>query len=161
VVINPDNASTAESTTRDLEKSAPAMGLQIQIINASTIDEIDAAFATLARDRADALFVAPDGFLNSRSVQFAILAARERIPSSYPTRDGVAVGGLMSYGTDNVTMFHQVGAYTGRILKGEKPAEMPVTQVSKFEFIINRQTARALGIDVPPGVLSIVDEVIE
>ena len=130
-------------------------------LNATTIGEIDAAFATLAREHSDALFVAPDGFLDSRRAQFATLAARERIPTAYTTRDAVAAGGLMSYGTDVPEMFRQVGVYTGRILKGAKPAELPVLQSTKFEFVINLKTARALGIEVPPGVLSIADEVIE
>ena len=162
VLVNLGNASAAESAIRDVQEAAPAIGLQIQIIlNATTIGEIDAAFATLARERPDALFVAPDGFLDSRRVQFATLAARERIPTTYTTRDAVAAGGLMSYGTDVPEMFRQVGVYTGRILKGAKPAELPVLQSTKFEFVINLKTARALGIEVPPGVLSIADEVIE
>jgi putative tryptophan/tyrosine transport system substrate-binding protein len=162
VLVNLGNASAAESAIRDVQEAAPAIGLQIQIIlNATTIGEIDAAFAALARERPDALFVAPDGFLDSRRAQFATLAARERIPTAYTTRDAVAAGGLMSYGTDVPEMFRQVGVYTGRILKGAKPAELPVLQSTKFEFVINLKTARALGIEVPPGVLSIADEVIE
>jgi len=162
VLVNPGNASAAKSAIRDVQEAAPAVGLQIQIIlNATTIGEIDAAFATLAREHPDALFVAPDGFLDSRRAQFATLAARQRIPTAYTTRDAVAAGGLMSYGTDVPEMFRQVGVYTGRILKGAKPAELPVLQSTKFEFVINLKTARALGIEVPPGVLSIADEVIE
>jgi len=162
VLVNPGNASAAKSAIRDVQEAAPAVGLQIQIIlNATTIGEIDAAFATLAREHPDALFVAPDGFLDSRRAQFATLAARERIPTAYTTRDAVAAGGLMRYGTDVPEMFRQVGVYTGRILKGAKPAELPVLQSTKFEFVINLKTARALGIEVPPGVLSIADEVIE
>jgi putative ABC transport system substrate-binding protein len=161
VLVNPANASTAESTIRDMEKAAPAIGLQIQILNATTIGEIDTAFATLARERPDALFVAPDGFFNSRRVQFATFTARDKIPASYSNRDAVASGGLMSYGTDLADTFHQVGVYTGRILKGAKPADLPVLQSTKFEFVINLQTARALNIEVPPGVLSVADEVIE
>jgi putative tryptophan/tyrosine transport system substrate-binding protein len=161
VLVNPTNASAAESTLRDVQQAAPALGLQIQIINASTIGEIDAAFAAFARERPDALFVAPDAFLNSRAVQFATLTAREKIPASYDSRDDVAAGGLMSYGTDAAEMSHQVGVYTGNILKGAKPADLPVMQSTKFEFVINLQTARSLGIEVPPGVLSIADEVIE
>ena len=161
VLVNPANASTAESTLRDVQEAAPTIGLQIQILNASTIGEIDAAFATLARERPDALFVAPDAFFASRRVQFATLAARDRIPATYANREIVAAGGLMSYGTDIADMFRQVGVYTGSILKGAKPADLPVVQSTKFEFVINLQTARALGIEVPPGVLSIADEVIE
>jgi putative ABC transport system substrate-binding protein len=138
------------------------MGLQIQmILNATSIGEIDAAFATFAQERPDALLVAPDGFLSSRRGQFATLTARDRIPAAYANRDDVAAGGLMSYGTDLADMFHQVGVYTGKILKGAKPADLPVLQSTKFEFVINLQTARALGIEVPPAVLSIADEVIE
>ena len=144
-----------------VQEAAPTIGLQIQILNASTIGEIDAAFATLARERPDALFVAGDAFFVSRRVQFATLTARDRIPAAYSIRDTVAAGGLMSYGTDLADMFRQVGVYTGSILKGAKPADLPVLQSTKFEFVINLQTARALGIEVPPGVLSIADEVIE
>ena len=144
-----------------MQKAAPTLGLQIQILNASTIGEIDAAFATLARERPDALFVAPDTFFTSRRVQFATLTARDRIPAAYAVREFVTAGGLMSYGTNVADMFHQVGVYTGHILKGAKPADLPVLQLIKFELVINLQTARALGIEVPPGVLSIADEVIE
>jgi putative tryptophan/tyrosine transport system substrate-binding protein len=161
VLVNPANASPAETTLRDVQEAAPIIGLQIQILNATTIGEIDAAFTTLARERPDALFVAPDAFFVDRAVQFATLTARDRIPAAYATRDTVAVGGLMSYGTDLADMFHQVGVYTGSILKGAKPADLPVLQSTKFEFVINLQTARALGIEVPPGVLSIADDVIE
>jgi putative ABC transport system substrate-binding protein len=161
VLVNPNNASATEATVRDMQNAAPLIGLQIQTFRASTIGEINAAFAVLAQDRPDALFVAPDGFLNSRGVQLAILAARERIPASYTNRETVAAGGLMSYGTDLAEVFREVGVYAGRILKGEKPAELPVLQETKFEFVINLQTARALNIDVPPAVLSIADEVIE
>jgi putative ABC transport system substrate-binding protein len=161
VLINPANKQTAESTLRDVQEAAPAIGQQIQILNATTIGEIDAAFATLARERPDALFVAPDAFFLDRRVQLATLTARERIPAAYGLRELVAAGGLMSYGTDIADMFRQVGVYTGSILKGAKPADLPVLQSTKFEFVINLQAARALGIEVPPGVLSIADEVIE
>jgi putative tryptophan/tyrosine transport system substrate-binding protein len=161
VLLNPANAAVAESTLRDVQQAAPALGLQIQILKASTIGEIDAAFATFARDRPDALFVAADGFLVNRAVQFATLTARDRIPTTYSVREPVAAGGLMSYGTDLTEMFHQVGVYTGKILMGAKPADLPVLQSTKFEFVINLQTVRALGIEVPSGLLSIADEVIE
>ena len=161
VLVNPANASAAESVLRDLQEAAPTIGLQIQILNATTIGEIDAAFATFARERPDALFVGPDGFFNSRGVQFATLTARDRLPAAYESRNMVAVGGLMSYGTDIADMLRQVGVYTGSILNGAKPADLPVLQSTKFEFVINRQTARALGIEVPSGLLSIADEVIE
>jgi ABC-type uncharacterized transport system substrate-binding protein len=161
LLINPSNASSAETTSREVQDAAPTIGLQIHVLNATTIAEIDAAFATLAHERPDALFVAPDGFFNSRGVQFATLTARERIPATYSSRDTVAAGGLMSYGTDLSDMFHQVGVYTGTILKGAKPADLPVLQSTKFLFVINLQTARALGIEVAPGLLAIADEVIE
>jgi putative ABC transport system substrate-binding protein len=161
VLVNLAKASTEEFTLRAVQEAAPTLGLQIQILNASTIGEIDAAFATIARDHSDALLVAPDAFFVSRRVQFITLTARDRIPATYSLRDYVAIGGLMSYGTDLADAFRQVGVYTGKILKGAKPADLPVVQLTKFEFVINLQTARALGIEVPPGLLSIADEVIE
>ncbi len=161
VLLDPANASSAKNALREVQDAAPAIGLQIQILNASTIGEIDAVFASFARDRPDALFVSPDAFFVSRAVQFVTLTARDRIPATYVNRDFVAAGGLMSYGTDLADMFHQVGVYTGRILKGAKPADLPVMQLTKFELAINLQTARALGIEVPPALLSIADEVIE
>jgi putative ABC transport system substrate-binding protein len=161
VLVNPANASIAETTLREVQEAAPTIGLQIQIHNASTIGEIDAAFTTFAHERPDALFVAADAFFLDRRVQLATLTARDMIPAAYGNRDLVAAGGLMSYGTDLAAVFHQVGVYTGSILKGAKPADLPVLQSTKFEFVINLQTARALGIEVPPGVLSIADEVIE
>ena len=160
LLVNPANPS-AESTLRDMQEAAPAIGLQIQTLNATTIGEIDAAFAALARERPDAVFVAPDSFFISRRVQLAILAAVNRIPATYTNRDYVAAGGMMSYGTDLADPFHQVGVYTGKILKGAKPADLPVLQSTKFEFVINLSTARTLGIEIPSGVLSVADEVIE
>jgi putative ABC transport system substrate-binding protein len=160
VLVNPIAAS-AEATLREVQEAAPSLGLQIQLLNASTIGEIDAAFATLARDRPDILYVANDSFFGSRATQFAILTARHRIPSIFGNREYVVAGGLMSYGTERTDMFRQVGLYTGRILKGAKPADLPVVQSTKFEFVINLQMARALDIEVPPAVLAIADEVIE
>jgi putative ABC transport system substrate-binding protein len=161
VLLNPANATVAEIILRDVQAAAPSMGLQIQVLNASTIGEIDAAFATLARERPDALFVAGDALFFSHAMQFITLTARDGIPAAYSIREFVAAGGLMSYGTDLADMFHQIGVYTGSILKGTKPAELPVLQSTKFDFVINLQAARALGIEVPPGLLSIADEVIE
>jgi putative tryptophan/tyrosine transport system substrate-binding protein len=161
VLVNPADASTTESTLREVQQAAPTLGLQIQVLNATTIGEIDAAFATLARERPDALFVAPDGFFASRRMQFATLTARDKMPAAYSNRDIVEAGGLMSYGTDIADMYHQVGVYTGSILKGAKPADLPVLQSTKFVFVINLQTARELGIEVPAAVLSVADEVIE
>jgi len=147
VLVNPANAPITEATLREVPEAARAIGLQIQVLNASTSREIEAAFATLVR--ADALFVMPDAFFVSRRVQFATLAARHGIPAVHSTRVEVAAGGLMSYGTDILDMWRQVGVYTGQILKGAKPPELPVIQSSKFEFVINLQTARALGLEVP------------
>ena len=161
VVVNPANALLAETVLQGTQAAGPAIGLQIQILNATTIGEIDAVFATFARDRPNALYVAPDGFFYSRRGQFATLAAVNKIPAAYWDRDIVAAGGLMSYGTDAVDTFRQVGVYTGQILKGAKPADLPVVQETKFVFAINLQTARALGIEEPQNVLSIADEVIE
>jgi putative ABC transport system substrate-binding protein len=161
VLVNPANVPATESTLRDIPDAARAMGLQIQVLNASTRNEIEAAFATLVRDRAEALYVAGDVFFTSRRVQLATLAATNRIPASYPSRQAVEAGGLMGYDTDRVDMYRQVGAYTGRILKGAKPTDLPVLQSTKFEFVINLQTARALGLEIPPTLLARADEVIE
>jgi putative ABC transport system substrate-binding protein len=161
VLVNPANVPVAEIILRDVQNAARAIGLQIQVLNASTSGEIEAAFATLARERPDALFVVPDGFFLDRRVQIATLAARDRIPAAYGDRETVVVGGLMSYGTSLVDAAHQVGVYTGKILKGAKPADLPVVQSTKFEFVINLQTARLLGIEVPPTLLALADEVIE
>jgi putative tryptophan/tyrosine transport system substrate-binding protein len=161
VLVNPANATSAESTLRAVQEAAPAIGLQTQVLNATTIGEIDAAFATLARERPDALLVAGDAFFVSRPVQFTTLTARDRIPAAYSLRDYVKAGGLMSYGTDLADVSRQVGIYTGRILKGAKPADLPVVQSTKFEFVVNMQTAKALSLEVPAQLLATVDEVIE
>ena len=161
VLVNPANAPVAEVMLRDMPEAARALGLQIRVLNASTSREIEAAFATLEHERADALFIAPDGFFTGRSSQFVTLASRDRIPTSCGNREMVEAGLLMSYGTDNLDMFHRVGAYTGQILKGANPADLPVLQATKFEFVINLQTARALGLEVPPTLLARADEVIE
>jgi putative ABC transport system substrate-binding protein len=161
VFVNPANASNTEITLRDVEPAARAMGLQIQILKASTSREIDTAFATLASERPDALFVGNDSFFTSRRVQLVSLAARERIPAAYSNRDYVEAGGLMTYGTKLADAYRQAGTYAGRILKGAKPADLPVVQSSKFEFVINHQTARLLGLTVPLTLLARADEVIE
>jgi putative ABC transport system substrate-binding protein len=137
------------------------MGLQTQIINATTVNEINEIFGTFERERPDALFVIPDPFLTSRRVQLATLTARDRIPATYSGRELVAAGGLMSYGPDFADMFRQVGVYAGSILKGAKPAELPVLQSNKFDLVINITTAKALGLAIPSGVMAIADEVIE
>jgi ABC-type uncharacterized transport system substrate-binding protein len=160
LLINPDVVSGAVAV-RDVEAAAPAMGLQTQVVNASTSGEIDAAFATFARERPDALFVTGNPLFNSRRLQLALLAARHAIPASYASRDYPEYGGLMSYGTNVADAFRQVGIYAGRILKGVKPADLPVLQASKFELVINHQTARMLGLTVPPMLLARADEVIE
>jgi putative ABC transport system substrate-binding protein len=161
VLVNPANTAVAETTLRGVKEAAPTIGLQIQVFNATTIGEIDAAFAIFARERPDVLFVAGDAFFVSRRVQLATLTARDRIPATYANRELVEAGGLMSYGTDLADMFRQLGVYTGTILKGAKPADLPVLQSTKFKFAINLQTARALGIQVPPAVMSVADDVIE
>jgi putative ABC transport system substrate-binding protein len=137
------------------------MGLQIRVFNVSTSSEINAAFATLGRDRPDALLVSPDPFFVGRRIQLANLAARHAIPASYSVRDQVEAGGLISYGTNVADAYRQVGIYTGRVLKGAKPADLPVVQSIKFELVINAQTALMLGLEVPATLLSQADEVIE
>jgi putative tryptophan/tyrosine transport system substrate-binding protein len=161
VLVNPANATTTESTLRDVEAAARAMGLQIQVFNASTSREIDAAFAAFARERPDALFVDPEPFFTERRVQLVNLASRHAIPTTYGWREAAEIGGLMSYGASLTDAYRQVGVYTGRILKGAKPAELPVVQMSKFELVINHQTARMLGLAVPPELLARADEVTE
>ena len=161
VLVNPADAANTETTLRDVEAAARAMGLQIQVLNASTSREIDSAFATVVRERPDALLVGPGAFFVSRRIQLANLAARSDIPATYPVRENVEAGGLMSYGPSLTDAYRQVGVYTGRILKGAKPADLPVVQSSKFELVINAQTARMLGLTVPPALLARADEVIE
>jgi putative tryptophan/tyrosine transport system substrate-binding protein len=161
VLVDPANAASAEGTLTGMQEAAAAMGLQMRILNATTIGEIDAAFASFAQERPDALFVGADSFFVTRAVQFITLTARDRIPAAYSSREYVTAGGLMSYGVELAEIARQVGLYTGKILKGAKPADLPVQQSTKFNFAINLQTARALGIEVPSGVLSIADEVIE
>jgi putative ABC transport system substrate-binding protein len=160
VLFNPANAQI-NSNLRDVQEAAPILGLQIHGVNASTSREIDAAFATFSREPPDALFVAPDAFLTSRRVQITTFAAAGRIPAAYSVREYVAAGGLMSYGTNNADRFRQVGVYTGKILNGAKPADLPVEQVTKFELVINMTTAKALGLTIPETLLATADEVIQ
>jgi putative tryptophan/tyrosine transport system substrate-binding protein len=161
VLVNPANATSTETTVRDVELAARTIGLQIQVLNASTSREIDAAFAALARERPDALLVATDTLFTTRRVQMSLQAMRHAIPATYSAREVVEAGGLMSYGSNLTDALRQAGAYTGRILKGAKPADLPVVQASKFELVINAQTARMLGLTVPPTMLATADEVIE
>jgi putative tryptophan/tyrosine transport system substrate-binding protein len=160
VIVNPNNPN-AEITLRDVEPAARARGLQIQVFNASTSGEINAAFATFVRERPDGIFVSLDVFLNSRRAQLVNLASRHALPATYSNRDFVEIGGLMSYGTDLVDTYRQVGLYAGRILRGAKPTELPVVQASRFELAVNAETARMLGLALPPSLLAIADEVIE
>jgi putative tryptophan/tyrosine transport system substrate-binding protein len=160
VLVNP-TGSTPEVTVNDAEAAARAMGLQIQVLEASTNREIDVAFATLARERADILFVGTDAFFSARRVHLTHLASRHAIPASYGGRQFAEAGGLMSYGSDLADALRQMGVYTGRILKGAKPADLPVVQSTKVELVINHQTARTLGLTVPSTLLSTADEVIE
>jgi len=160
VLINPANRNAA-SIAREAEAAGRALGLQIELHNAGTVDEINAIFATFERERPDALFVGTDPFFHARRTQLAELAARHRLPATYALRDYAQAGGLTSYGASLNDAFHQVGDYCGRILKGAKPADLPVVQSSKFELVINLQSARQLGLAVPPSVLALADEVIE
>jgi putative ABC transport system substrate-binding protein len=160
VLVNP-TGPTVETTLRDLEPAARAMGLQIQVLNASTSREIDGAFATLGRERRDALFVGPDPFFTSRRVQMVQMAARYMVPAIYALREFAEIGGLMSYGSSITDARRQLGVYVDRILKGAKPADLPVVQSSKLDLVINHQTARMLGLQIPDTLLARADEVIE
>jgi putative ABC transport system substrate-binding protein len=161
VLINPANPDYAETTVTEVEGAARAIGLQLQVGKASTIGEINAAFATFLRERPHALFVGHDPFFNSRRTQLVHLATLLAVPTSYSARDFPEAGGLMSYGADVSDAWRHAGAYVGRILKGAKPVELPVVQSSKFELIINAQTATMLDLTIPPHLLAQADEVIE
>jgi putative tryptophan/tyrosine transport system substrate-binding protein len=159
VLVNPTGPNS-ESTLRDAQSAARAIGLEIQVLNASTSREINMAFATFVQERPDALFIDIDPFFTSRRIQLVHLASHHRMPTTYPGRQFAEVGGLMSYGSDLTDAWRQVGVYTGRILKGAKPADLPVVQATKFELVINAETARTLGLDVPPTLLARADEVL-
>jgi putative ABC transport system substrate-binding protein len=161
VLVNPANTPTAEATLREVPQAARALGFQPEVLNASTNADIEAAFDTLARNSAEALFVTADVFFSSQGAQFASLAARHRIPATYANRAIVEAGGLMSYAADRTDMYRQVGAYTGRILGGAKPADLPVLQSTKLEFVINLKAARALGIEIPNAIQLMADELID
>jgi ABC-type uncharacterized transport system substrate-binding protein len=161
VLVNPTNPTIAQSTLRDVEPAAREMGLETRTVNAATAAEINAAFASFERARPDALFVSADGFFTGRRVQLTQLAAFHRIPAAFATRETAEAGGLMSYGSNVVDAWRQVGAYTGRILKGAKPSDLPVVQSSKLMLVINAETARMLGLTVPATLLAGADEVIE
>lgn len=161
VLVNPANTTTMETTVREAKAAARTMGLEVQVVPAVASDEINAAFKTFVRDRPDALFVANDGFFNSRRVQLANLAARYALPAAFHSREIAEAGGLMSYGPNIVDAYRQVGVYAGRILSGVKPADLPVIQATKFELVINAQTALMLDLTVPPALLAIADDVIE
>jgi putative ABC transport system substrate-binding protein len=161
VLVDPTNTTTAESTLRDIEGAARAVGLQSRVFNVTTSREIDAAFATLMRERIDMLFVPAGTFFADRRVQLVLLATRHAIPTVYPFRAFAEAGGLISYGASLTDAYRQLGVYAGRILKGAKPAELPVLQSTKFELVINAQAARVLGLTVPPSLLATADEVIE
>ena len=160
LLVNP-TAPTTELVTRDVMAAAAAMRLQIEVVEAKNSPEIEAAFVTLVRNRTDALLVGPDALMLSRRLQLAILAARYAIPTVYNVREYPEAGGLMSYGTSETEAYRQAGIYTGKTLKGAKPADLPVMQSTTFELVINLSTARAIGLEIPPTVLALADEVIE
>ena len=161
VLINPRNAAIANTTVKEIIAAARPLGLQIQPVEAATSSEIDAAFANFQRDHPDALFISADPYFNARRIQIVQHAAHGSIPATFSNREIVEVGGLMSYGASIPDAYHMLGVYTGHILKGAKPSDLPVAQASKFELVINHQTAKMLGLTVPPSLLSIADEVIE
>ena len=160
LLVNPNNPGT-EPVMKDVTAAAPTIGLQIDVVQVSDSREIEAAFATLVRNKADALLVGPDALLVTRRLQLAILAARHTIPAVYNVRDYPEAGGLMSYGTSQTDAYYQVGVYAGKVLKGAEPADLPVIQSTKYELVINLPTARAIGLDIPPNLLARADEVIE
>jgi putative ABC transport system substrate-binding protein len=161
VLVNPANATSTDSTLKDVLTAARAIGLKTQVLNASTGNEINASFTMLMTEKSDALLVAGDAFFSHRGVQLVHLATRHAIPAIYSQREFTDIGGLMSYGPNLADAFRQVGAYVGRILKGAKPADLPVVQSTKFELVINVETAKLIGLSVPPTLLATADEVIE
>jgi putative ABC transport system substrate-binding protein len=159
-VMNP-NDPNAESLRKDLEAGAAAVGGQLELFSVTNVREIDVAFANLVQRRPDAFLIVPQGLLINRRLQIVTLATRHGLPAVYPSREFAEIGGLMSYGSSPTDQYRQTGIYTGRVLKGEKPADMPVLRASKFEFVINLLTAKAFGIEIPATLLARADEVIE
>ena len=160
-LINPANPPAAAAQTKEMQEAAETTGLQLTVINASTTAELDGAFATLVRDKVEALQIAPDPFFGSSVDQLVRLAARHKMPTIYPWREFTAAGGLMNYGASIPDALRQVGAYTGQILKGASPADLPVQRPVKLLFVLNLNTAKALGLEIPPTLLALADEVIE
>jgi putative ABC transport system substrate-binding protein len=160
-LVNPSNSALSEAFTKDLQAGAATLGLQVEILHASTEGEIDAALASLPQQPGTVLLVSTDAFFFIRRVQIATLAARQALPAIYDSRDYAQAGGLMSYGTSLTDVYRQAGVYTSRILKGEKPADLPIQRATKFELVINLKTANALGLTIPPTLLALADEVIE
>jgi putative ABC transport system substrate-binding protein len=161
VLVNPTNRAATEPQSQELQAAAPTLGLQLRFLNASTADELDSAFTTVAQERAGALLLTDDVFFNSRVDQIVALAARHAVPVIYTFREFTTAGGLISYASNLAEMFRQIGTYTARILKGAKPADLPVMQPTRFELVINLKTAKALGLEIPPTLLALADEVIE
>jgi putative ABC transport system substrate-binding protein len=161
VLVNPDNPFVTESSVTELQTAASAIGRQIEVVTASTNGDIDMAFATFVKKQADAILISPDALFITRRVQLGLLAVRHTLPALYHRREFAEAGGLMSYGSDLPDQYRQTGVYAGRILRGEKPAEMPVQLSTRFEFVINLQTAKTLGIEIPATLLARADEVIE
>jgi len=159
-LANPNFPDTADRL-RELQEAAPTLGKKIQVVHAGSASEIDAAFASFAQRRPDALIVVTDPLMTARRYQIAALAMRDALPAIYAAREHVLVGGLMSYSTDLIEAYHLKGIYTGRILKGAKPADLPVVRPTRLELVINLATARALGLEVPPMLLARADEVID
>jgi putative tryptophan/tyrosine transport system substrate-binding protein len=160
VLVNP-NYSEAENQLREVQEAAARLGVQLVVVHANAESDFDAAFSTVVQQRSGALLVCASPFFNTRREQLVVLAARHALPTIYEWRDFAAAGGLMSYGTSLADAYRQAGVYAGQILKGAQPADLPIVQSTKFEFVINLNTAKALGLTIPPGLLAIADEVIE